>query len=197
MVPSRSRRWWAAVVTAVAVASSLSACSLQQNIEGIPECTGAEEPRVPNSALVLMAQSVPTAQLLPCVRSVPVGWMFSDLVAKNGSAEFTFDSDREGVAALIVSLRPSCSVEGTSQVESDQPDADRYERVSRVSTGFGGERIYTFPGGCVVYTFDLRGESHAEPVTEITNALGFVTRSDLADQVSEHSNGQLSLDPAD
>jgi hypothetical protein len=66
-----------------------------------------------------------------------------------------------------------------------------------VTSGFGGERIYTFSGGCVVYTFDLHGESHAEPVTEISNALGFVSRADLAAQVSEHSKGQLSLDPTE
>jgi hypothetical protein len=183
------------VVVAIAVPASLSACSLQQNIEGIPECT--DTPRVPNSALVLMAQSVPSAQLLPCVRSVPVGWTFGELSARNGSAQFMFDSDREGMSALVVSLHSDCSVEDTSQVSSDQPGTERYERVSRVTNGFGGERIYTFDGGCVVYTFDLRGESHAEPVTEITNALGFVSREDLADQVSEHSNGQLSLDPTE
>ena len=191
----RVRPLVAAIVVMIAAPASLSACSLQQNIEGIPECTDA--PKVPNSALVLMAQSVPSAQLLPCVSSVPVGWTFSELDARNGSAQFMFDSDREGLAALVVSLHADCSVEGTSQVASDQPGTDRYERVSRVTSGFGGERIYTFDGGCVVYTFDLRGESHAEPVTEITNALGFVSRSDLAEQVSEHSNGQLSLDPTE
>ena len=83
------------------------------------------------------------------------------------------------------------------QVVSDQPGTERYERVNRVTSGFGGERIYTFPGGCVVYTFDLRGQSHAEPVTEISNALGFVNRTDLATQVSEHSDGRLSLDPTE
>jgi hypothetical protein len=182
-------------MASVAVGGALSACSLQQNIEGIPECTGT--PDVPNSALVLMAQSVPTAEKLPCVRSVPVGWTFDELDAHNGSAQFTFDSDREGVSAVVVSLRPACSVEGTSQVPSDQSGTERYERVDRVTSGFGGERIYTFPGGCVVYTFDLRGQSHAEPVTEISNALGFVNRTDLAKQVSEHSDGRLSLDPTE
>jgi hypothetical protein len=183
----------AATLISITAIGSMSACSLQQNIEGIPECTGT--PGVPNSGLVLMAQSVPTAEKLPCVRSVPVGWTFDELDARNGSAQFTFDSDREGVSAVVVSLHPTCSVDGASQVATDQPGTERYERVERVTSGFGGERIYTFPGGCVVYTFDLRGQSHAEPVTEISNALGFVSRSDLAAQVSEHSNGRLSLDP--
>jgi hypothetical protein len=192
---SRTRPLWATIVVSFFAVLSLPACSLQQNIEGIPECT--ESPRVPNSALVLMAQAVPTAEMLPCVRSVPVGWMFAHLNARDGWAEFVFDSDREGVAALIVSLRPTCSTADASQVASDQPDTERYERISRVEPGFGGERIYTFQGGCVVYSFDLQGESHAEPVTEISTALGFVTRDDLAAQVSEHSDGQLSLDPTE
>ncbi|HEX5017138.1 MAG TPA: hypothetical protein VFX15_06090 [Actinomycetes bacterium] len=135
--------------------------------------------------------------MIPCVRSIPVGWTFNHLNARNGWAEFVFDSDREGYSALIVSLRPSCSIDEASQIASDQPGTERYERINRVTNGFGGERIYTFDGGCVVYTFDLHGESRAEPVTEISNALGFVTRPDLADQVSEHSDGRLSLDPTE
>jgi len=183
------------IVYPLIAAMSLSGCALQQDIEGIPECT--ETPRVPNSALVLMAQAVPTAELLPCVRSVPVGWTFDELDARNGGAEFAFDSDREGVSAIVVSLRPSCSVSDTSHVTSEQPGTERYERVTRVTDGFGGERIYTFEGGCVVLSFDLRGKSRAEPITEITNALGFVSRSDLADQISERSDGQLSLEPTE
>jgi hypothetical protein len=191
----RARTLPAIIAVSFSAVFSLSACSLQQNIEGIPECTGS--PQVPNSALVLMAQAVPTAEMLPCVRSVPVGWTFAHLNARDGWAEFVFDSDREGVAALIVSLRPSCSTTDATNVASDQPETERYERISRVEPGFGGERIYTFQGGCVVYSFDLRGESHAEPVTEISTALGFVTRDDLAAEVSEHSDGRLSLDPTE
>jgi hypothetical protein len=182
-----------AVIPIVAV--GLTACSAPQNIEGIPQCSSP--PGVLNGPLVLMAQAVPDAQLIPCVRSVPVGWTYRELDARNGWAQFTFDSDREGMAAVVVSLQPTCVVDDASQVASDQPDAQRYERVTRVTAGFGGQRIYKFAGGCAVLSFDLHGASRAEPVTEISDALGFVRRTDLAAQVEEHSKGSLSLDPSD
>jgi hypothetical protein len=191
-LPASARPVAAHLLGVLAAVAALSACSAPQNVEGIPQCTGRAGSL--NGGLVLMAQAVPAAQLIPCVRSVPVGWTFIELDARNGWAQYAFDSDREGTAALVVSLRPTCSVDGASRVPSDQPDTVRYERITRVDQGFGGERIYAFPGGCVVYTFNLTGSGRAEPVTEISDALGFVRRSDLATQVSEHSDGHLSLD---
>ena len=70
----------------------------------------------------------------------------------------------------------------------------RYERVTRISHGYGGERHYTFTGGCVTYRFDLRGNTRAEPVATISESLGFLSRASLARQVHDSSDGRLELD---
>lgn len=184
---------WA--VAAACAAVVLSGCSLPSDIGGLPEC--ADSGRTPRGGLVLMAQAVPTAQLIPCVRSIPIGWTFDKLDARNGKAAFSFDSDREGIHALVVSLLPTCSVDGATPVPGDRPGVERYERVTSVDNGYIGERIYQFDGGCAVYSFNLQGESRAEPVTEITEALGFVERADVAARVDEQTDGRLSLDYAE
>jgi hypothetical protein len=79
-------------------------------------------------------------------------------------------------------------------VPSERPEMRRYERVTRVSSGYGGERHYTFAGGCVTYKFDLRGGTRAEPVAAISESLGFMSRASLARQVHDSSDGRLELD---
>ncbi len=143
---------------------------------------------------MLFAQSVPTAAWLPCVRQVPVGWTFSGLGARDGETIITFNSDREGVHALTIFLRPSCDISGATEVPSEQPEMRRYERVTRVSAGYGGERYYTFSGGCVTYRFDLHGSTRAEAVAAVSESLGFVSRDSVARQVREASDGRLELD---
>jgi hypothetical protein len=159
---------------------------------GMPHCVppnGSAE-----GGTVVLAQSVPTAQWLPCVREVPVGWMFVSYLPRDGQTSIRFASDRDGASALTVLLRPSCDLSGATEVPSEQPEMRRYERVTRVSTGYGGERHYTFTGGCITYQFDLRGNTRAEPVATISESLGFLSRSRLARQVHDSSDGRLELD---
>jgi len=159
---------------------------------GTPVCTVS---RYQSNPTILMAQAVPTAQQIPCMRSVPVGWTFASLRAHNGEARFVLDNDREGTAALTVILAPSCRSAGATEVPSDQPGARRYERVTRVSPGYGGDRYYLSAGSCITYHFNLQGQSRAGPVAEISDALGVVPRSALARQVHVNSGGRLELDP--
>ena len=159
---------------------------------GIPVCTVS---KLQSNPTILMAQAVPSAQQIPCMRSVPVGWTFARLQARNGEARFILDNDREGVGALTVILAPTCPSAGATEVPSDQPGARRYERVTRVSPGYGGDRYYVSPGSCITYHFNLQGQSRAGPVAEISDALGVVPRSALARQVKVNSGGRLELDP--
>jgi hypothetical protein len=159
---------------------------------GLPRCA-PETDGLPGG-LVLMAQSVPSARWLPCVRQVPVGWKFVAFDARDGQTDIRFSSDREGMTALTVLVRPSCDLTGAEEVPSEWPELRRYERVTRVSSGYGGERHYTFTGGCVTYRFDLRGDTRAEGVAVISDALGFVSRQSVARQVRDGSDGRLELD---
>lgn len=159
---------------------------------GIPVCTVSGMESGPT---ILMAQAVPSAQQIPCMRSMPVGWSFGGLKAHNSEARFTLDSDREGVEALTVILAPTCRPAGATEVPSDQPGARRFERVTRVNPGYGGDRYYVSGGSCVTYHFNLQGQSRAGPVAEVSDALGVVPRSALARQVHINSGGKLELDP--
>lgn len=159
---------------------------------GLPRCA-PETDGVPRG-MVLMAQSVPSAQWLPCVRQVPVGWTFVAFDARDGQTSIRFGSDRDGMTALTVLVRPSCDLAGAAEVPSEWPELRRYERVTRVTSGYGGERHFTFTGGCVTYRFDLRGDSRAEAVAVVTDSLGFVSRESVAKQVRVGSDDRLRLD---
>jgi len=188
-----SRRAVLAAVAAVALAATgcLNA-KLDTSASGLPQC--APRPGQLPGGLVLIAQSVPSAEWLPCIRQVPVGWFFNAFDAHDGQTRILLGSDREGETAVTVLLRETCDVTGAQEVPSEWPELNRWERVTRVSTGYGGERHYTFTGGCVTYRFDLRGNSRAEAVATVTDALGFVSRASVARQLEAASHGQLHLD---
>jgi len=185
----------AAVLALVLLATGAAGCFNDEVVgsaTGLPRCAPTTDD-VPGG-LVLMAQSVPTAQWLPCVRQVPVGWTFVGFDARDGQTSLRLGSDREGMTALAVLVRPSCDLTGAAEVPSEWPELRRYERVTRVSSGYGGERHYVFTGGCVTYRFDLHGDTRAEAVAVVTDALGFVSRESVARQVRQGSHGRLELD---
>jgi hypothetical protein len=43
-----------------------------------------------------MAQSVPSAALVPCVQNLPAGWRLADVRVQDSSSRIAFDSDRAG-----------------------------------------------------------------------------------------------------
>ena len=46
--------------------------------------------------LWLMAQSVPSASLVPCVQLLPAGWTVAQVTVNNGRSVITVDHDRAG-----------------------------------------------------------------------------------------------------
>jgi hypothetical protein len=71
--------------------------------------------------LWLMAQSVPSASLVPCVRSLPVGWSVANVTVNDGRSVLTLDHDRAGDGALVVRLTAACAPAGA--VEGPSPTA--------------------------------------------------------------------------
>jgi hypothetical protein len=173
-------------------AGCVNTSGLAEDVGRQPNCTSP--PGTVRRGVLIMAQSVPTARWLPCIRAVPPGWTFDEMRPRDGEAAMLFNSDRDGHHALTVLLRPSCDVSGATEVPSEQPEMRRYEQVSRVSHGYGGERHYAFLGGCVTYRFDLRGSTRAEPVAAVSESLGFLSRRSLDAMVRQVSGGRLRLD---
>jgi hypothetical protein len=195
--PLRVKGSVVALCIAAAVAA-LSGCGAAASAEAstadIPSCeiTGPTA----SGQLLLMAQSVPTAQFIPCFRGLPAGWRLAESEFSDTGSTLVLNSDREGTNALVVRLQRRCDVSNSTEVRSDYESMRRYEQVLRITQGYAGLRSYVFPGGCVTYEINLRGQSRAEPLAEIALALGFISRSELAQHVHDRSNGRLELDPA-
>lgn len=149
----------------------------------------------PTNGVVLMAQSVPTASLVPCLEGMPVGWHFAALDARSGSARFWLDSDRYGTHAIEVRLTESCDTSGATEIPSERPGMQRMERVIQVYPQFSARRFYLFDGGCITVVFTLSGSDSSEPLAVATRGLDVVPREDLRELVREESEGRLELDP--
>jgi hypothetical protein len=160
----------------------------------VPTCAVGEEP---TNGVILMAQSVPTASWVPCLRmALPLGWSFHHLDARNELARFWLDSDRDGDKAIEVRLAASCDTAGTTEIVSDREDMRRFERVTRTTPRYEGKRYYVFEGGCITFTFKLTGDTRGEALALATQSVGAISRADLVEHVRDESNGRLSLDPA-
>jgi tRNA A-37 threonylcarbamoyl transferase component Bud32 len=136
-------------------------------------------------SMILSAQAVPSAALLPCIAALPAGWSINGVDIASGKASFWLDSDRAGVRSATITLAAACNTAGARQIPSDQPGTRRFERPLSLVPQFTGERFYTFPGGCVTYEF--RFSPGASPVLAGTasSAVAFVPRSRLVGYVRQ------------
>jgi len=68
------------------------------------------------SALILTAQAVPSATLVPCIAEFPSGWSYDGSRIGSGSAQFFLNSDRAGFHALEITLTEACDVSNAIEV---------------------------------------------------------------------------------
>jgi hypothetical protein len=164
---------------------------------GGPECpTGTAIPRwFLNSPLLLAAQSVPTAALVPCLHALPAGWTFNEMSARNGQTRMVLDLGPGGGHAATVTLSRSCDIAHALQSASDQAGTHRYDRVEDAQSGYRADRYYVFRGGCVRYDFDVHGTGAAVQAETLARTFGFVDRDTLGRYVDELSHGRFQLDP--
>ena len=81
------------------------------------------------AVLILEAQSVPDAQLLPCVGLMPLGWSVGETRIDQDGTTFTLDSTIAGDEAARIELTDECDVEGFVRVPSDVVDTERFELI--------------------------------------------------------------------
>jgi tRNA A-37 threonylcarbamoyl transferase component Bud32/membrane-associated phospholipid phosphatase len=122
----------------------------------------------------LMAQSVPSATRLPCVRSLPVGWVVESARIVRDRATFTLEfafglgqPPGPGEGALlnpvIVTLTATCPpTQGDSTIQ-----------------------ILRFDGGCVTYQTSIPDDAAAIPSFDIGGGLTFVDRGDVVTFVDQ------------
>ena len=68
-------------LVALVLGSSLAGCAARYKPALAPGCRKSE-------TLVLMAQSVPSADRVPCIANFPAGWTFEDLDVRRGTSSF-------------------------------------------------------------------------------------------------------------
>jgi len=144
--------------------------------------------------LWLEAQSVRSASLVPCVRSLPAGWTFGGANLRNGWSKFTLN-DVVSSQQLVVRLTATCDTTGAAEQPSDQPGARRYERIEPSGSAPVITWHTVFPGGCVTAQFHSTSDTDAALTNEASTAVGFTTRLALQQALEERSNGRLHLDP--
>jgi membrane-associated phospholipid phosphatase len=135
-------------------------------------------------SMILAAQAVPSAALVPCVAALPPGWSVGGADITSGHARFWLDSDQAGAQAVTITLSAACDVSGAQKITSDKPGTRRFERLLSLHPKFTYLRYYTFPGGCATYRFDFApGVSPLRFVTPPASAVGFVPRAKLVDYI--------------
>jgi hypothetical protein len=146
-----------------------------------PECG-------PNHATILTAQAVPSAAKVPCLSTLPSGWMYGGGDIHSGQAGFWLDSDRAGMRAVTVALTERCDVSGAHEVPSDEAGSRRFEKPSSLVPRLTDVRSYVFTGGCVTYRFAFASGAPTALVFDVDAAVSFVPRADLVAFVrdSEH-----------
>jgi hypothetical protein len=148
-------------------------------------------------SMILSAQAVPSAALLPCIAALPAGWSVGGTEIASGQASFSLDSDRAGPASglnltlgsdgtvneVTITLTSACDTSGTRQVPSSHPGTRLFERPASRVPQYSDVRYYTFPGGCATYQF--RFARGASPVLAAAagSALAFTPRSALVGYV--------------
>jgi len=151
-----------------------------------PDC-GTDE------VMILMAQSVPSATLVPCVSALPAGWDVELVRVKRNRTTFALGSDRAGGSAVKVTFTPpgDCDPTDAEPVPSDEVGTRRLERPDALAPALRSTRFYLFPGGCVTYRYAFAEGSSPTLVFDADRALTFETRQPLVDEVRRQTDLRL------
>jgi tRNA A-37 threonylcarbamoyl transferase component Bud32/membrane-associated phospholipid phosphatase len=146
-----------------------------------------------SNTMILMAQAVPEATFVPCLDSLPAGWDLGGVFIREGEGSFWLHSDLAGSRAVEATLRPEgeCSIDGATEVPSDEVGTRRYERPEALPPGLRTTRTYVFEGGCVTYEFDFDDDAPTDLLFDADRALAFQPRAELVERVDDETG--LSL----
>jgi tRNA A-37 threonylcarbamoyl transferase component Bud32 len=201
--PIRIQRWslrrvglWAAIVTML-VLVALNPTVIFDNRMAVRTSLGIHSLNCGQlEPLWLMAQSVPSASLVPCVPSQVPGWKVADVAVNNGRSVIALDHDRAGKRAAVVRLAAGCDTAGTIETPSPTPLVQRYQRIDSATDAFGATWYDRFPGGCVTYRLHSTSDLEGSFAIELPGLLGFTSRDTLHQELSQRSGGRLQLDAA-
>jgi tRNA A-37 threonylcarbamoyl transferase component Bud32 len=196
------QRWSLRRVGLLAAMVLLLVLVFQQLVVPIDYQEAAQTPtRVANLACTelepqwLLAQSVPSASLVPCLRPLPASWMVGNVTVNNGRSVIPLNHDRAGTGALVLRLTAHCDPPGATQITSNQPQVRSYQRIDRQTPGFEATRFDLFPGGCVTAQATVPAANRAEVTSQLATIVGYTSRQILQQALDQRSGGRLRLDP--
>jgi len=177
------------MLVAVVMLTTLGACTSAVVQGAVPRCSAGSEV---TDELVLEAQSVPSAQLLPCLTEIPPNWSVTEFRVRDGETTIglTSHSESGGVARAV--LTKSCDTSDATEEFSGKEDARLFVKISSpVDDALIGKHYYKFVGGCVTYSFELRGEGKGALYAQAQSALDFTSRSTVEDDIKEDADFEL------
>ena len=164
-----------AVIAVLAVLAATS-CSVEESLTP-PQCFGGSS--------LIAAQSVPTAQLLPCFGGLPEGWSFATVMVNQSGTVVTLDSDRAGEGAATLRFEESCDVGRAASLPSPFEDVEHFEEIEQLQPSFRAHSYLRFDGGCVTWAFDFEKGASATESVALEEVLEFVTREDVNNTIRE------------
>lgn len=143
----------------------------------------------------LVAQTVPTASLVPCVSAFGGRWSIDgeDYTSHGTSVSMTGRDSAD--VTWKITLNPTCATDGLTP-SGEQQGAEVWQSDAQTDSTFTRTQALTFEGGCVTskVSFPVRFD-RALVLGDVDAALQLVPRAALNDQVIEQSDGALQLDP--
>jgi len=160
-----------ALILALAVTClAMVSCGTDETIMETPGCS---------DDLVLVAQSVPDAEFVPCFEELPGGWEVSQLSVGHNGMTTKLDSDRAGSNAATFTYGHECDVSGVGRLPSQQEGVQIHEEIERLVGGLESHRFYVFEGGCVTVHFDFDDFGDITYAESLLESMLLARRQDL------------------
>ena len=120
-----------------------------------------------NRTMILMAQAFPSAQRLPCIESVPLGWQVSESTVVRDRARFVIGTPVAGGSTSIQIGQAPVTPRVEVTVTPTCPPASQRT----------GEQSFPFEGGCAMYHTSLPAGTPSVPSFDQDGGLAWVDRS--------------------
>jgi hypothetical protein len=181
------------IVAAALALALLPAC----RASSYAQMTCSDEQR--QNLLHLVAQAVPSATVLPCVRRFPTGWSYAGAEVRSGLVHFWLDSDRVGTDAVDVTMTATCDVTGDMATPMRELPMTPSERRRAGDAGLvlyeepAAEHPsitvlhYVAPGGCATVRYSFTRQTAATEFAEAQGLLGYNLRSDYVAGIQRES----------
>ena len=157
------------VVALFAIVAAMGAAACSPPVNEQPTCRS-------DPPTLLMAESVPSATLIPCVDALPQGWSWHGFAANDTTATFSL-AQQDGDGLLEVQLLATCQESGGGEQIEGFPTAQRHRTVEND----GAKVVWTstFPGGCANATLTFSVPPGQTEIDRMERAISFFPRDQL------------------